>query len=228
MHAKSLYIHIPFCRRKCLYCDFYSIVYDDNLAVSYVDIIVSQLGSIEKKFSTVYIGGGTPTSLNRRLLERLLKAARLKCDNETEFTVEANPESIDEEKLKTLLDCGVNRLSIGIQSLDERKLKKLGRIHDAAKAADSVILALRRGFKNISADLIFGLWSETLNSWQKELDEALSLPLKHLSCYSLTYEKNTPLFFALQNKSVEPLEDETVAAMYEYAIERLSLRGFKQ
>ena len=226
--AGSLYIHIPFCRRKCVYCDFYSAIYDPHLASSYIDILIRQIGSLDGPFSTVYVGGGTPTALDNKVLERLLKAVKAKAGAVAEFTVEANPESVDDDKVKLLLAGGVNRLSIGIQSLDERKLKRLGRIHNARKGRESVLLAVKRGFANISADLIFGVWDERPEDWEKELDEAAGLPVEHISCYSLTYEKATPLFAALKNKSVMPLEDDLVARMYEEAIRRLSVRGFKQ
>ncbi|MDD5136737.1 MAG: coproporphyrinogen-III oxidase family protein, partial [Candidatus Omnitrophica bacterium] len=125
-------------------------------------------------------------------------------------------------------DNGVNRLSIGLQSCDERKLKKIGRIHTSLKGKDAICLAHKKGFKNISADLIFGVWGEGLKDWREELDEVVRLPIKHVSCYELTYEKGTPLFSAAANKSILPIADEVGAAMYEMAIDILSLRGFKQ
>lgn len=142
--------------------------------------------------------------------------------------MEVNPESLDEDKIKLFLDSGVNRLSIGVQSLDERKLKKLGRIHSAARAKEAVLLAAKRGFKNISIDLIFGVWGEDTEGWKKELDAAALLPVTHASCYELTYEKGTPLYSAVINKSVEPVSDDIASVMYETAIDVLSLRGFKQ
>lgn len=224
----SLYIHIPFCKRKCLYCDFYSTVTDGVLTEAYIRALISQIEPLQQRFNTIYIGGGTPTALPAAELERLLKSLGKNIAKGTEFTVEANPESLDDEKTKLLLDRGVNRLSIGLQSLDDRKLKKLGRIHNAAKAVEGIRRAAKRGFADISADLIFGVWGEDLRSWEKELEEVTKLPITHMSCYSLTYEKGTPLFNALKNKSVAPLEDEAVARMYETAIDTLALRGFKQ
>jgi oxygen-independent coproporphyrinogen-3 oxidase len=226
----SLYIHIPFCKRKCLYCDFYSEVYDRELSSDYIDVIINQVEKLPQTFSTIYIGGGTPSALEPRLLERLLKALRPKFAGATalEFTMEANPESLDDRRIKVLLDSGVTRLSIGVQSLDDRKLKKLGRLHDAEKASGSVYLAAKRGFSNISIDLIFGVWGESPEDWKREIGQALRLPVNHVSCYSLTYEKGTPLFSALLNKSVLPIEDDRSSAMYETAMELLAARGFKQ
>jgi len=224
----SLYIHIPFCRRKCVYCGFYSDIYDEAAASSYIDALTGQIKGLAGGFSTIYIGGGTPTVLDRRLLEELLKSLKPILRNCFEFTVEANPESLDDDKIKLLLDYGVNRLSIGVQSLSDRKLKRLGRLHSSRKAEEAVRLAAKRGFDNLSLDMIFGVWDEGVESWKKELDGIVKLPAAHISCYELTYEKNTPLFSALRNKSIEPLDDEITARMYECAVDVLSLRGFKQ
>jgi oxygen-independent coproporphyrinogen-3 oxidase len=224
----SLYIHIPFCRRKCLYCDFYSKVYDAALSSEYGDAIRGVMAKLDGRFGTIYVGGGTPTVLGAAPLERLLKCLGGRMGDGCEYTVEANPESLDDGKLALMMDMGVNRLSVGVQSLDDRKLKKLGRLHDASRARAALAAAAKRGFDNISADLIFGVWGEEEASWKDELEEAARLPVKHISCYSLSYEKGTPLFAALGNNSVIPLGDETVARMYETAIETLALRGFGQ
>jgi oxygen-independent coproporphyrinogen-3 oxidase len=224
----SLYIHIPFCRRKCLYCDFYSAIYERGLAESYVDVLVKQLDGLAGAYPTIYTGGGTPSALDKSLLVKLFKSLKRFMPAVSEFTIEANPDSLDEDKVKLFLDYGVNRLSIGVQSARGEKLKKLGRLHDWNKAKGSVALAAKKGFKNISIDMIFGVWGETPDGWKKELKEAVRLPITHVSCYSLTYEKGTPLRLAARNGSVRPLEDEVVAAMYEMAIGELALRGFKQ
>ncbi|MDD5423335.1 MAG: radical SAM family heme chaperone HemW [Candidatus Omnitrophota bacterium] len=224
----SLYIHVPFCKRKCVYCNFYSDIYEEEVASSYMDALASQIQQLEYNISSIYIGGGTPTALSTCLFEKMLKSLKPLVKNVSEFTVEANPESLDEERVMIMLDSGVNRISIGMQSIDDRKLKKIGRIHNSRKAVESVHLAAKRGFKNVSIDLIFGLWGESAERWKKELEEAAKLPVTHVSCYELTYEKGTPLFFAASNKSITPLEDESVAGMYELAIDMLSLRGFKQ
>lgn len=225
----SLYIHIPFCKRKCLYCDFYSEAYEQKLSSAYIDVIIGQIEKLPQAFSTIYIGGGTPSALEPELLERLLKALRPKfAESALELTVEANPESLDDCRLKVLLDSGVTRLSIGVQSLDDRKLKKLGRLHNVEKARGAVRLAANRGFSSINIDLIFGVWGEAPEDWKSEIEEAVKLPVSHISCYSLTYEKTTPLFKALLNKSIRPIEDDRAAAMYETAIGLLAVRGFKQ
>ncbi len=224
----SLYIHIPFCRQRCIYCDFYSVLYKENVAYEYIDAIIEQTKNLAYNVPTLYIGGGTPTVLSREILARLLKSLAKFSGKASEFTIEANPESVTEDKLRLMADLGVNRISIGVQSFDGRKLKALGRIHTVKKAEDAVRMALRNGFKNISIDIIFGTWAESPELWKKELDKIVDLPVTHVSCYGLTYEKSAPLFQALKNKSVVPLEDEVVASMYECAIETLSVRGFKQ
>jgi oxygen-independent coproporphyrinogen III oxidase len=226
--APALYIHIPLCRRKCTYCNFYSDIYDPDTASSYIDVLADEIARLEIRPPSIYVGGGTPTVLDNKLLERLLKSMQSLCGPDTEFTFEANPESIDPKKLKFLADYGVNRLSIGVQSLDERKLKNLGRIHSVEKALESPSIAERCGFRNINMDLMFGVWREKADSWKTELDRAVKLPVTHISCYELTYEKGTPLYNALQAKTLEPLEDSVTAIMYETAIDILSLRGFKQ
>ncbi len=226
--AQSLYVHIPFCRKKCLYCDFYSTIYDCDIAPAYIKTISDQVRTLQGVFRTIYIGGGTPTVLEISLLVKLLASFKGYFGPDVEFTIEANPESLTEEKIQLFLDHGVNRISIGLQSLRDRKLQKLGRVHDSKRAIDSVVLADKKGFKNISVDLIYGVWDEEEVTWKEELEEATKLPIKHISCYGLSYENETPLFEALKAGSIKPLEDDQVARMYEYTIDRLAVRGFKQ
>jgi oxygen-independent coproporphyrinogen-3 oxidase len=133
---------------------------------------------------------------------------------------------VTSQKLKLFLNYGINRISIGVQSFDDRKLVKLGRIHSAQKAIEAIKLAKHSGFKNISIDLIFGVWQETLDEWKKELKVAVTLPLKHISCYSLSYEKNAKLFRLLKKKKVIPQDDDITVKMYEYAIDYLEKNKF--
>ncbi|MFH1505001.1 MAG: radical SAM family heme chaperone HemW [Candidatus Omnitrophota bacterium] len=223
--ANSLYMHIPFCRGKCPYCDFISVSYDKGLAGAYLEVLYRQIAELEGEFSTIYIGGGTPTILDKAPLEKLLKL--LKKLKTKEFTVEANPESLTADKLKLFLDCGVNRISIGIQSLYDYKLKQLGRIHSSKQAREAVFLAKKIGFKNVSIDLIFGLWGESLESWQRELEEAGDLPITHISVYSLTYEKGTSFYERMKKKEITPLNGGIMAKMYKFAINYLPKKGFE-
>lgn len=226
--VESLYIHIPFCRRKCLYCDFYSVIYDEKIAQAYVDTLVKQIETLDSKFSTVYIGGGTPSALSVGQLNKLFSNLAKYRAAECEFTIEANPESLSDDKIAAIRDGGVNRMSIGIQSLKDYKLRKLGRLHTAEQAKDAVRRVSKKGIENIGVDLIFGFWDEGIDDWERDLEEAVKLPIQHISCYGLTYEKNTPLFNALKNKSLEPLDDVEIAGMYECAIDRLERSGFQQ
>ena len=145
-----------------------------------------------------------------------------------EFTIEANPESLTPEKLSLFLNEGVNRISIGVQSFDNSKLKKLGRIHDCVMALKAIENAAKAGFKNISVDLIFGVWGEELPAWEGDLRQASQLPITHISCYSLTYEQGTPIKESVKNGSIIPLEEEIVADMYKLAISNLVDKGFEQ
>jgi len=225
---KSLYIHIPFCAKKCIYCDFYSVGYNAQLASSYIETLVKQIKHLDEKFYTVYVGGGTPTSLDVALLKKLLKALSRISRNCTEFTAEANPESLSGDKIKLLRDFGVSRLSIGVQSLNDKKLKALGRIHNSNRAQEAVYLASRNSFTNLSIDLIFGVWGETLDDWRNELMLAAKLPVRHISCYSLTYERPTPLFKKLKAKIITQLPDSVCAKMYKLTMGYLPKKEFLQ
>ncbi len=219
--ALGLYIHIPFCRRKCPYCDFYSIAYDRSCASEYVDVLCQQIKNIKQKIKTVYIGGGTPTVLDRRLLSRLLTSLSPLLAQSKENTIEANPESLDTVKARLFRKKGIDRISIGVQSLRDDKLVFLGRIHSAATARRAVATAKKSGFSNISVDAIYGLPGETAEEWEEELSAFAGLKAQHLSCYSLTCEKNT-LFYAYRKK----IDQEKAAEMYKWTMQFLPKQGF--
>ena len=224
----SLYIHIPFCRKKCLYCNFCSVTYDKPLAWDYIGVLIKQIEDLKGRFSSIYIGGGTPTVLENRFLEKLLKSLKKSLNPETEFTIEANPESLSGEILGLFLNFGVNRLSIGTQSFNDAKLKKLGRVHNARAGLDAVYTAKKKGFKNISIDLIFGAWNEDMESWEEDLKKAVHLPVEHISAYALTYEEGTPLFGAQEKGEIRPQDNEEVGRMYEWTMGYLEKNGFRQ
>ncbi|MCF7871127.1 MAG: radical SAM family heme chaperone HemW [Candidatus Omnitrophica bacterium] len=225
---KSLYIHIPFCQSRCAYCDFYSTVYSKDLAASFIIALAGQLKRLDYNFETIYIGGGTPTILDIDLSERLLKELKRFTGDVKEFTIEANPESLDADKIKLFLDYGVNRISIGCQSFDDQKLKFLGRAHCAAQALESLKLAKKTGFDNISIDLIYGLPDESSKAWGKEIARAGELPITHLSAYMLTYEKEARLFKRLEKKEFLPLAADKVAGMYKQLISQLAAKNIFQ
>ncbi len=219
----SLYIHIPFCKRKCPYCDFYSIIYQEELAEQYINIISEEIGKLNISFDTVYIGGGTPTVMSVSLWKRLLDSLKKILKNSCENTVEANPESLSKEKLKLFLEYNINRISIGVQSLNDNKLKFLGRIHNAERGIKAVMEAKECGFYNISIDLIYGCLNEVSKSWEKELAKAIKLPVTHISCYALSCEPNTDFY-----KLKENIDDREVAKMYAFNMSFLPKKGYKQ
>ncbi len=226
--SKSLYIHIPFCRNKCPYCDFYSIRYNRELAKLYIEIINLQLEQQEENFSTIYIGGGTPTVLDIDILKGLLKRLKGFFKTATEITIEANPESLNKEKLQLLFDAGVNRLSIGAQSFLDNKLKILERIHSSKETLKNIYLAKRIGFKNINLDLIFGVPQETLNSWERDLNYIRDLPIQHLSLYILSPEGKSPFYKKIKTKELILADEKEIVKMYRYNCKYLTGLGFKQ
>ncbi|MDP3730038.1 MAG: radical SAM family heme chaperone HemW [Candidatus Omnitrophota bacterium] len=221
-------MHIPFCRSKCRYCGFYSAPYEGVLSFAYCDALALQIDSLEGEFRTIYIGGGTPTVLDLGQLRKILFSLRKFSGISFEFTIEANPESLTAEKLSLFLDEGVNRISIGVQSFDNSKLKKLGRLHDDSGAVEAVAKAEKSGFRNIGIDLIFGVWDESIPSWKKDLKIAAGLPVTHISCYGLTYEPHTSIKECLKDGSITPLPEERSADMYDLAISYLADKGFAQ
>ncbi|MCM8832046.1 MAG: radical SAM family heme chaperone HemW [Candidatus Omnitrophica bacterium] len=224
----SLYIHIPFCKNKCAYCDFYSILYSEKLAYKYIEILKKQISNLSQSFSTIYIGGGTPTILNFLQLKSLLYSLRKFIKNANEITIEANPESLDVDKIKLFVDCGINRISIGVQSFNDEKLKNLGRIHSSFQAKEAINLSKKYGFKNINIDLIFGVFGETYEIWKSDLKEVVNLDPSHISIYMLTYEKKTPLYKQLQKKLISQIDDDLLVKMYKFAKFFLEKNGFYQ
>jgi len=197
----SVYVHIPFCEVKCGYCDFFSVPrgYEDfDLQNQYVEALIREMqGRLEphrgRVIHSLFFGGGTPSLLDPTLLERILHTLRtfLSWGPETEVTLESNPKTVSLEKLRTFRSLGINRLSIGVQSFQDRFLKTLGRIHSGADARRTVDDALKAGFENVSCDMIFALPGQTFEDWQKDLQEAISLGTPHLSAYHLTIEGGT-------------------------------------
>lgn len=210
MHG--LYVHIPFCVRKCGYCDFVSYCGQESRHDEYIDALISEMSAYKgEQVDTVFIGGGTPTVLSAPLLNKLCTGIRNCFDlqDKLEFTCEANPGTLSEEKLDALLEGGVNRLSIGVQSFNDNELQCIGRIHSAKEAYDTVLRAKQAGFDNISIDLMTALPFQTMDSLKNSLKTAVSLPVKHISAYSLIIEDNTPIADEYRNgKIVLPDENE--------------------
>ena len=240
----GLYLHIPFCESKCIYCDFNSYAGMDSRHEPFVSAICADLTRGVARFlegesdcagaeiATVFFGGGTPSVLTPEQIGRIMAAARerYRIASDAEVTMEANPGTISLEKFQGYLRAGINRLSMGVQVLDDPMLKKLGRIHSAAGALDSYRLAREAGFSRINLDFIFGLPGQDLAHLRNMLDRLLDVsPLpEHLSCYSLIVEEHTPLYVGVQRGLIKvPGEDET-AEMYELICERLGEAGYRQ
>ena len=234
---EALYIHIPFCKSKCLYCDFDSdaIPADDPAIEEHLDELILQIRGASRAdllgaLDTVYIGGGTPTHIGNKQLSRLLYALSLSMHltPEVECTLEVNPESLTEAMVKDLFALGVTRLSIGVQSFDDEVLKTIGRVHDAAQAKHAIELAQLR-FENISVDLMCGLPGQTKESFLGSLKTAVDLGVVHISIYPLSIEEGTPLHALMERKSFEESEDdlaEYAAEMMLIAQEFLENKGF--
>jgi len=231
----AAYLHIPFCEHICFYCDFNKVFLEGQPVDEYVDALVKEMQLSKQlhpkeEISTFYIGGGTPTTLNERQLEKLLNGIRstYTLPKGAEFTMEANPESISFEKLKIMRDYGVNRLSMGVQSFNNDILKKIGRIHTAEQVYTSVADARRAGFENMTIDLIFRLPNQTMADFEDSLKKALELDLPHYSIYALILENKT-VFYNLMRQGKLPLPSEdTEADMYALAIETMSKNGRNQ
>lgn len=222
--SRGLYIHVPFCVRKCPYCDFFSAA-DCSLKEEYVKAAARNVSAINDSFSTVYFGGGTPSLLSPEQFGNILSAADI--IDGAEISAEANPGTTDEKYLSGIKAAGINRISFGIQSFDEQELKALGRIHSAAEASEAVISARKAGFENISADLMLGTPFQTKKSLKKSLETVVSLPVTHISAYMLKIERNTPIAknkYLLRNI---PGDDET-ADMYLETVNFLAENGFEQ
>jgi oxygen-independent coproporphyrinogen-3 oxidase len=220
----GLYIHIPFCRQKCHYCDFFSIKYNVALADKYVNALVAHiLQFASKKISSIYIGGGTPSVLSLKQIQKLLQALRknFNLPKIREFTFELNPESASKDKLNLLKQFGINRLSIGLESIEDNALAFLGRAHNFKTFCNVYDVARKTGFCNINIDLIYGLPSQTLKDWEKVLSRVLAFSCEHLSLYPLSIEKRTPFY-----KAGVATNDDIQRDMYDMAVEILAKSGY--
>ncbi|SEF74596.1 oxygen-independent coproporphyrinogen-3 oxidase [Caloramator fervidus] len=222
---RALYVHIPFCLKKCLYCDFYSIT-DLTLQDCYIDVLLKEIKEIEdKELKSIFIGGGTPTVLSKYNLERLLK--NLSRFDFKEFTVEANPGTLNEEKLLLLKDYGVNRLSIGLQAVQDNLLKRLGRIHNFNDFLNNYEMARKIGFKNINVDLMFNIPEQSIDDWMDTLNKIVDLNPEHISIYSLILEEGTVFYDYYQKGELSISDDEIDRQMYHYAVEFLKSYGYE-
>ncbi|MBR0464964.1 MAG: radical SAM family heme chaperone HemW [Clostridia bacterium] len=231
----SVYIHISFCARKCAYCDFVSFADAAHQIDEYLAALETEMQTACRSYggikaSTLFVGGGTPSILETEQLARLFSSIRtfISLDECREFTVECNPGTLTPEKLAVLREYGVNRLSLGVQTFDDRLLRVLGRIHTSREAADTISLAHDMGFHNISVDLMHSLPDQSLDDLQASLETAVSLPIRHLSCYSLIVEEHTPMavMHARQPQRF-PSEDDSLS-MQRLCTATLARHGFER
>jgi len=210
----GVYIHIPFCQSKCHYCDFYSTTKRGGMSWDYVKAVGTETGRLSslvegRKAASIFIGGGTPSLLTPKMTASVIEncAKHLSLAGDCEITLEANPESLTDKRTKGYTLAGVNRISIGVQSLDDNSLKTLRRAHSAAKARRAVTTAMNGGFKSVSADMMFGLPDQSLSMWEDELKEVAGWGLDHLSCYQLTPEPGVLLLKKIEEGKISLPED---------------------
>ena len=223
----GIYVHIPFCKRRCLYCDFFSTTMLGRQK-EYIEALLKEIAARRNEtgepIRTIYLGGGTPSTLESADISRLLQA--IGTADATEVTMEMNAGDADTAYLQAIRQAGVNRLSIGIQSFQDELLRQIGRRHTAAQAAEAVHIAQEAGFDNISIDLIYALPSQRTEQWQADIETALDLGIQHISCYGLMYEEGTALTKMLETGQITAIDEDTENAMYDYLCERLKAAGF--
>ena len=233
MEKLGIYIHIPFCVKKCAYCDFYSLC-DLSLQTNYVNALISQIASFRAEaknriVDTIYIGGGTPSILSGEHILRILKTVRktFKVSDEAEITLEANPGTLNPEKLVAYHEAGINRLSIGLQSANSQELSTLGRIHTKEEFERSFLLARLEGFQNINVDIMYALPGQTEQTLSETLDYVIGFDPDHISFYGLTIEPETPFG---RNKEIHALlpDEDVQVEMYLKSIDKLEEAGFFQ
>ena len=230
----GIYIHIPFCRSKCDYCDFYSLAGSESKMDDYQKALMAHIretAPLAQKFQvdTVYFGGGTPSYYGERRLRELLKLIRklFQVTKDAEITVECNPDSVEEKMLRVLRKAGVNRISLGMQSANDCELRELHRPHTFDQVKKAVEAARKAKIQNVSLDLIFGLPGQTMEGWMNNVEAALSLGPEHLSCYGLTLEEGTPLARRVE-EGLEVPDGDLQADLYLWTVERLKEAGFHQ
>jgi len=227
---ESLYVHVPFCAQKCSYCAFYSEASNGELVNRYVEALIRELEMVAGDLSprTIFFGGGTPSLLNLRQWQQVLAAMeRLNLTTAKEWTVECNPATVSLDKARLLREHGVNRISMGVQSLDQALLERLGRIHSREMVFKSFDILRQAGFDNLNLDLMFAIPGQTMEIWRATLKEALAMGSEHLSCYEVIYEEDTALYAQLQAGEFS-VNEELACAMYEELVEQAVTAGFEQ
>lgn len=231
----GLYIHIPFCRQKCLYCDFPSFAGKEGMMQAYVDALTAEIKSRRKEYPkkkvvSVFFGGGTPTALEIPMLEQLMQAVWENWDiaEDAEITTEANPGTLDRKMVNALKKMGFNRLSMGVQAWQNRLLKELGRIHTIEGFLENYQAVREAGFENVNVDLMFALPYQTMEDWQETVKNITALQPEHISAYSLIIEEGTPFFDRYEKGLLEPASEELDREMYHWAVDYLAEMGYEQ
>ncbi len=235
MNPLALYIHIPYCEHKCIYCDFYSVINSKNIEI-YFDALLKEIKIRAEQFAqnheviSIYFGGGTPTLVQTKFLEKIISVIirKFKISENIEITTEANPGTLNKLKIEELLALGINRLSVGVQSFFDDDLKFLTRIHNRKAAIETVETANSIGFENINIDLIFNLPGQTKERWIENLETATSLPVKHISAYSLIVEHGTILYKMISDGKTKIGDEDYDADLYETTQDYLIGKGFEQ
>ena len=226
----SLYVHVPFCAQKCSYCAFYSEASNGELINQYVEALIREMEMVAGDMAarTIFFGGGTPSLLNLKQWQQVLGAMeRLKLTGAKEWTVECNPATVSLDKARLLREHGVNRISMGVQSLDKALLERLGRIHSREMVFKSFDILRQAGFDNVNLDLMFAIPDQSLDIWRATLTEALAMGSEHLSSYEVIYEEDTALYAQLQAGEFS-VNEELACAMYEELVEQADRAGFEQ
>lgn len=231
----GLYIHIPFCRQKCLYCDFPSWAGKEGQMQAYVDALTAEIRNRGKDYSnkkvvSVFFGGGTPTTLEIPMLKQLMQAVFASWDiaEDAEITTEANPGTLDAEMANALKKMGFNRLSMGVQAWQNRLLKDLGRIHTIEAFQENFKAVREAGFANVNTDLMFALPNQTMEDWQETVKNIVTLEPEHISAYSLIIEEGTPFYDRFEKGELEPVTEDLDREMYHWAVDYLAEKGYEQ
>ena len=228
----GIYVHIPFCKKKCDYCDFISYCGKDDLIEKYVDSVKKEIEhvKIKSEITTIYIGGGTPSYIDSKFIVQILEKIKEKnVAQDAEITIEVNPGTVTQEKLQDYIDCGINRISIGLQTTNDELLKQIGRIHNYEQFLETYKMAKKVGFKNINVDLMLGLPNQSLSDLKESLERVINLSPKpnHISVYSLIVEEGTQIEKKINNGELELPEEESERNQYKYTKNYLELNGYK-
>lgn len=228
----SFYIHIPFCKSKCLYCDFLSFADREKYVQTYVDALINEIKAFKTNsmVKSVFIGGGTPSVIDSKYICIIMSTVydNFNVDKDAEITLEANPGTVNMYKLKDYVNSGINRISFGVQAWQDRLLKRIGRIHSGADAASSILMAKEAGFHNINCDIMFSLPNQSCRDFIETIERVTDLQPKHISAYSLIIEEGTPLYDMYNRGEIKPVDEYLDRKMYHRCIGLLEKKGYKQ